>query len=123
MAKIVIESMQTLIDSKINNLKFNKKRKAVIQSLNEDGTVDITINDEVFENVDVRVGLLPQVGEVVKVEIPNNSIRDMFIDITREEEGMGIINSGYAKIGSCVIYDGGNASDEATGICFDAGGI
>ena len=80
MAKIVIESMQTLIDSKINNLKFNKKRKAVVQSLNQDGTVDITINDDVFENVEVRTGLLPQVGEVVKVEIPNNSIRDMYVD-------------------------------------------
>ena len=82
-AKIIIDSIQTLIDSTLNKASFNKKKKAVIQSLNSDGTVDITINNELFKNVEVRAGLLPFVGEVVRVEMSNNSTKEMFIDTAK----------------------------------------
>lgn len=80
-AKKMINVIKTLIDSNNKKLQFNTKRKAVIQSLNSNGTANITINGDLYENIKVRAGLNPQIGEVVYVEVPNNIIKDMYIDI------------------------------------------
>ena len=79
-AKDLLNAVSIMINTAINNLKFNKKKKAVIVSLNIDGTADIKINDEIFENIKIRTGLSPVENEVVWVEIPNNNINEMYID-------------------------------------------
>lgn len=83
LAKVLIESIEELINSKLGNLRLNRKKKAVIQSLNVDGTVNLTIDGEKYNDVKVRAGLVPQVGEVVFVEIPNNQFKDMFVDTAK----------------------------------------
>jgi hypothetical protein len=79
-AKDLLSAVSTMIESAIRNLQFNKKKKAVIISLNGDGTANIKINDENFENIKIKTGLSPIVGEVVWVEIPNNNMSEMYID-------------------------------------------
>ena len=78
--KKIIEATKLLIEASLKKLKFNQKKKGVIQELNEDGTVDLTINDELYENVKVRVGLSPQINEVVNIEIPNSDYKEMYVD-------------------------------------------
>jgi phage minor structural protein len=45
------------------------------------GTVNLTINDESYENIKVRPGLTLEVGNLVWVEIPNSNLRYMFVDM------------------------------------------
>lgn len=91
-AKDLFSAISIIVDEKISNIQLNKKKKAVIQALNLDGTADVLINDELFPNVEIRKGLLPQVNEVVRVEIPNNKNRDMFID-TSEHIGISYLTN------------------------------
>lgn len=83
LSKRIIETIKILINANNKHLKFNQKKKGFIKALNEDGTVDITINNELFKNVEVRAGLLPFVGEVVRVEMPNGNTKEMFIDTAK----------------------------------------
>lgn len=82
-AKILINAIDTLVESKMKRVLRNEKKKAVVQSLNADGTANIAISNEIFENVEIRAGLKPDVGEVVRVEIPNGSFKEMYIDTAK----------------------------------------
>lgn len=79
-AKIFIKAVQEIIDENNKELKFNTKKKAVVQSLNGNGTANLTIDGILYENIKVRSGLVLNVGQVVFVELPNNSKIDMFVD-------------------------------------------
>lgn len=79
-AKKLLSTIEMMVDNQIDKAKFNKKKKAVVQSINPDKTANVTINGELKENIKIRAGLLPVVGEVVWVEIPNDSLKDAFID-------------------------------------------
>jgi len=83
-AKIWLETAKSLIDTAINKAQFNKKKKAVIQSLNDDGTANILMNNELFEHVEIRAGLLPEIGEVVRIEMPNGDTKDMYVDTAKK---------------------------------------
>lgn len=80
-AKIVLETITKMIDSHFKKLKFNRKVKGVVTNVNTDGTVNLTINDESYENIKVRPGLTLEVGNLVWVEIPNSNLRYMFVDM------------------------------------------
>jgi len=88
LAKLLIESVEELIVSKISNLRFNKKKKAVIHSLNLDGTANINLDNELYEDVNIRTGLAPQINEVVFVEIPNNQMKNMYVDTAKGSPNM-----------------------------------
>lgn len=114
--KKFIEAVKILINANNKYLKFNQKKKGVIQELNEDGTVNLTINDELYENVEVRAGLLPFVGEVVRLEMPNNNTKEMYVDTAKNTENINLVMN--IDGGSAVsIYtlsqniDRGNADD------------
>jgi len=81
-ANSILDAIEILAKKNDSKLSFNKKRKAIIQSLNDDGTVDILINKESYKNIEVRTGLSPMVNEVVRIEIPNNSLKNMYVDTT-----------------------------------------
>ena len=56
------------------------KRKACL--FYNDGTVNIKMNDVIYNNIKVRTGLSPQPNEVVWIEMPNN-FKDAYVDISR----------------------------------------
>ncbi len=80
-ANILMKALKILFYSDLKNLKFNTKKKGVITNINDDGTVNLTINGEAKDNVKVRPGLTVNVGGVVWVELPNNELRYAFVDI------------------------------------------
>jgi hypothetical protein len=80
-AKTILDTVAVMIKKNNEKLKFNIKKKAVIQKVNADGTVDITINDVVYTNIKKRPELSPVAGDVVWIEIPNNTIKDMYVDL------------------------------------------
>ncbi len=83
-AKILRDFCIQIIKKEINKYaSFNKKRKAVVYSINDDGTVNIKMNDVIYNNIKVRAGLSPQPNEVVWIEMPNNNFKDAYVDISR----------------------------------------
>lgn len=87
--KKFVNNVKKLVEKKVNNAKTDTSKKAIVQSLNEDGTANIIINGEVYNNVKVRPGLKPQINEVVLVSIPNNNTKDMFIDLASSTSTSG----------------------------------
>lgn len=87
--KKFVNNVKKLVEKKVNNAKTDTSKKAIVQSLNEDGTANIIINGEVYNNVKVRPGLQPQINEVVLVSIPNNNTKDMFIDLASSTSTSG----------------------------------
>lgn len=79
--KKFVNNIKKLVEKKVNNTKTDTSKKAIVQSLNEDGTVNIIINGEVYNNVKVRPGFQPQINEVVLVCLPNNNSKDMYVDL------------------------------------------
>ncbi len=79
-AKIFIDTVNKIVDEKIETLPLYKRKKAVVQSLNDDNTANIVINGETYNNVIIRSGLLPSPNEVVWVALPDNATKNMFID-------------------------------------------
>ncbi|MFA7660794.1 MAG: hypothetical protein WCX60_06325, partial [Anaerovoracaceae bacterium] len=67
LAKKILDAIKIMIKENVRNLFYNRKKKAKILSLNIDGTVDVKIGDDTFNNVKVRAGLLPEINEVVWV--------------------------------------------------------
>lgn len=97
-AKDLFNVMSIMIDSALNKAEFNKKKKAVIQTLNVDGTVDIVLNDETYSNIKVRAGLSPTVGEVVNIELPNGDFSQAFVDTTQDFYGNSGISVAWSDI-------------------------
>ena len=79
--KKFVKNVKKLVEKKVNDAKTDTSKKAIVQSLNGDGTANIIINGEVYNNVKIRAGLQPQINEVVLVSIPNNNTKDIFIDL------------------------------------------
>lgn len=80
-AKYLFDSISIMIASALNRAKFNRKKKASIHSLNGDGTVNITLNDELYSNIKVRSGLSLEVNDLIWLELPNGNMSDMFVDM------------------------------------------
>jgi len=127
-AKIWLETVKSLIDTAINKAQFNKKKKAVIQSLNDDGTANILMNNELFEHVEIRAGLLPEIGEVVRIEIPNGDTKDMYVDtsVFLGDIDAGIftpipINGGLFTETAVELIDGGLFTDSNNAYSYDGG--
>ncbi len=87
--KKFVNNVKKLVEKKVNNAKTDTSKKAIVQSLNEDGTANIIINGKVYNNVKIRAGLQPQINEVVLVSIPNNNTKDMFIDLASSTSTSG----------------------------------
>lgn len=87
LAKKILDAIKIMIKENVRNLFYNRKKKAKILSLNIDGTVDVKIGDDTFNNVKVRAGLLPEINEVVWVEIPNNNMKEMYVDTAKKIVG------------------------------------
>lgn len=87
LAKKILDAIKIMIKENVRNLFYNRKKKAKILSLNIDGTVDVKIGDDTFNNVKVRAGLLPETNEVVWVEIPNNNMKEMYVDTAKKIVG------------------------------------
>ena len=87
LAKKILDAIKIMIKENVRNLFYNRKKKAKILSLNIDGTVDVKIGDDTFNNVKVRAGLLPEINEVVWVEIPSNNMKEMFVDTAKKIVG------------------------------------
>lgn len=83
-AKVLIESIKELVQAELNKIKFNTKKRALVKDLNEDGTANIIMNDAIYNNVKIRIGLSPKVNEVVWVEIPNGNIKNAYIDSAKQ---------------------------------------
>lgn len=82
-AKVLLQSVKTMIDSAVTKLPFNKTKKAIVKAVNEDKTADIEMNGQIYENVKVRPSLSPYIGEVVSVCLPLNNTKDMYIDLCK----------------------------------------
>ena len=126
--KKIIEATKLLIEASLKKLKFNQKKKGVIQELNEDGTVDLTINDELYENVKVRAGLSPQINEVVNIEIPNSDYKEMYVDtsVFLGDIDAGIftpipINGGLFTETAVELIEGGLFTDSNNAYSYDGG--
>ena len=76
-----------MIDTKLEGIKANKKRKAVIVAVNANGTVDIKMNEQIYSNVELRSGLSPILNEIVWVEIPNGNYNTMYVDTAKTVSG------------------------------------
>ncbi len=87
LAKKILDAIKIMIKENVRNLFYNRKKKAKILSLNIDGTVNIKIGDDTFDNVKVRAGLLPEINEVVWVEIPSNNMKEMCVDTAKKIVG------------------------------------
>ena len=127
-AKIWLETAKSLIDTAINKAQFNKKKKAVIQSLNDDGTANILMNNELFEHVEIRAGLLPEIGEVVSIEMPNGDTKDMYVDTSAFLGNIdaGIftpvpIDGGLFTETAVELIDGGLFTDSNNAYSYDGG--
>ncbi len=79
-ATILMNTIESIINKAVSRLSYNTKRKGVIQSINGDNTVDVSVNDEVYQNIKVRPGVILQVNDVVWVEKPNNVWKEAFVD-------------------------------------------
>ncbi len=79
--KKFINNIKKLVEKRSDNAKTNVSKKAIVNSINEDGTVNILINGELYSNVKVRPGFQPKVNEVVLVNIPNGNFKDMYVDL------------------------------------------
>jgi len=79
--KKFVNNIKKLVEKGSDNVKTNVSKKAIVNSINEDGTVNVLINGELYSNVKVRPGFQPKVNEVVLVNIPNGNFRDMYVDL------------------------------------------
>lgn len=105
--KKILDAIAKMIESANSKLSFNTSKKAIIQEINEDGTVNIVMNGQTYSNVKVRSGLSPTIGEVVTMSILNNNLKDMYVDLCANVlsgggEGTGEINTA-SNIGSAGI--------------------
>ncbi len=80
-AKILLDTIKSMIQSSTRNLPYNRKAIGVITAVNGDETVNLTINNEHYQNIKVRSGVTVSVGNLVWVEIPNSNLRYMFVDM------------------------------------------
>ena len=55
-AKKLLSTIEMMVDNQIDKAKFNKKKKAVVQSINPDKTANVTINGELKENIKLEQG-------------------------------------------------------------------
>lgn len=79
-AKIVLNVMNEMVQSALNKARFNQKKRAVVQSINDDGTANILINGIVYNNIPVRDGLTLTNNNIVWVELPNGNMDDAYVD-------------------------------------------
>lgn len=79
-AKILIDIINKIFKEREDKLPYNRSEKGTIQLVNGDGTVNLNINNETYENIRVRTNLTVQEGNVVWVLLPKNSTKDMFVD-------------------------------------------
>lgn len=78
-ANIIMQEIEKKIKKETQKLQFDVTKKAVITAINNDGTANLIMNNETYENVKINAGLLPYVGEAVLVCLPKNSLKDMYV--------------------------------------------
>jgi hypothetical protein len=79
-AAIILDAINQLINSGVRKLQFNTSKQAFVLAVNEDGTADIKMNNETYDNVRIRQGLTVQANNIVWITVPNNDLRHMFVD-------------------------------------------
>ena len=80
----LLKTIETRIDNKIKNLKFNYYVDAVICNINTssngNGTYDIKYNNVIYTNVPSFQGSQFQVGDVVQILVKHGDWNKKFID-------------------------------------------
>jgi len=112
-AKIVLNSIKEMVKSALENAEFNTKKRAVVNFINENGTVNIFMNGEIYNNIKVRPGLSPKINEIVWIELPNNKMTNAFVDVASfDYEYKHNVDGGSASTVYMDedILDGGNAN-------------
>ena len=104
-AKVLIESIKELVQAELNKIKFNTKKRAVVNFINENGTVDIFMNGKIYNNIKVRPGLSPKINEIVWIELPNNKMTNAFVDVASFDVDVTSFEYEYKQN-----IDGGSAS-------------
>lgn len=78
--KALLQSMQILIDSRLDKIGRNYYISGIITAIDDKGGCDVLCSDHTYTGVRVRNGLVLQVGDAVQVLIKNGDFNQKFID-------------------------------------------
>lgn len=75
---ILVDKIISIIDKKLENLKYDKTFKSTVWSINDDGTYQVSYKNQLY-NVYNALGTDLKPGQSVWVRIPSGIFRNMHI--------------------------------------------
>lgn len=75
---ILVDKIISIIDKKLENLKYDKTFKSTVWGINDDGTYQISYKNQLY-NVHNTLGTDLKLGQSVWIKIPSGIFRNMHI--------------------------------------------
>lgn len=79
----IIKAIQVYVDNSIKNASFDRTRTGIIVNRNPNNTYTIKMDGLEYNNVKSSSTDVFEVGDIVKISIPNNQPSQMYIDKTK----------------------------------------
>lgn len=77
-ANSILDAIEIIFNNHSVKLPFDTTKKAVVSTVNGDGTIDITVNDITYEDIIIHPALTLNAGDVVLVVKPNNQWKNAY---------------------------------------------